>query len=129
MLPCPTGPPEKPIGGWFWYDLENSKYKCPNGYMFENGNYPYWYSNCTVAKVWDPPAVESCKRKESSCLLVFQWENNNVYSARTCDYAPPLEYNLMDVIWPRKDTKLGSKITYSCPFRTGTTTKQLKGKH
>ena len=48
-------------------------------------------------------------------------------TARVCEEKPPLEYNLMDVIWPRKDTKLGSKITYSCPFRTGTTTKQLKG--
>lgn len=47
--------------------------------------------------------------------------------ARICDYEPPLAYNLMDVIWPMKDIKLGSKITYSCPFRTGTTTKQLKG--
>ena len=65
MLPCPNEPPPKPLGGWFWYGLENSKYKCPNGYQFVNGNYPYWYSNCTVAKVWDPKEVEVCMGKYS----------------------------------------------------------------
>ena len=63
MLPCPEFPAEKPEGGWFWYDMENSRYKCPNGLMFADGNYPYWYSNCTPAKVWDPEEVEVCIRK------------------------------------------------------------------
>ena len=63
MLPCPKFPAEKPPGGWFWYDMENSRYKCPNGLMFADGNYPYWYSNCTPAKVWDPEKVEDCIRK------------------------------------------------------------------
>ena len=63
MLPCPEFPAEKPEGGWFWYDMENSRYKCPNGLMFADGNYPYWYSNCTPAKVWDPEEVENCIRK------------------------------------------------------------------
>ena len=31
--------------------------------MFENGNFPFWYSNCTVEKVWDPAEVEECIRK------------------------------------------------------------------
>ena len=47
----------------FWYGLENSRYKCPNGFEFKNGNYPYWYSNCTLSKVWDPPLVEECVRE------------------------------------------------------------------
>ena len=63
VLPCPKKPPGPPIGGWNWYDLENTKYKCPNGYMFESGSYPFWFSNCTVAKIWDPPEAEKCIRK------------------------------------------------------------------
>lgn len=65
VLPCPNAPPEKPVGGWQWYDVENTRYKCPNGWKFEQGNYPYWYSNCTIAKVWDPNTVETCIRKIS----------------------------------------------------------------
>ena len=68
VLPCPKLPPGKPEGGWFEYDLQNSKYKCPNGHEFLNDQigqryYPYWYSNCTIAKAWDPPAVDDCVRK------------------------------------------------------------------
>ena len=63
MLPCPTQPPKAEEGGWLWYDIEFSKYKCPNGKMFANGNFPYWYSNCTVEKRWDPPEAEECVRK------------------------------------------------------------------
>ena len=69
MLPCPEYPPEKSLGGWFWYDMQNSRYKCPNGFMFANGNYPYWYSNCTMAKIWDPPTVEECIRKAKTIKI------------------------------------------------------------
>ena len=68
LLPCPKPPPEVPVGGWHWYDLEFTKYKCPNGHMFANGNYPYWYSNCTVSKIWDPLETENCMRKISSLI-------------------------------------------------------------
>ena len=63
VLPCPGEPPGKPEGGWFYYNIEFGRYKCPNGYEFAGGNYPYWYSNCTMAKKWDPPEVEACVRK------------------------------------------------------------------
>ena len=63
VLPCPVAPPGKSEGGWSWYGIENTRYKCPNGHRFSSGNYPYWYSNCTLAKTWDPPAVEQCVRK------------------------------------------------------------------
>ena len=68
VLPCPKQPPGKPEGGWFEYHLESSKYKCPNGYEFLNEEigqrfYPYWYSNCTIAKAWDPQETEDCVRK------------------------------------------------------------------
>ena len=68
VLPCPKEPPPKPNGGWFYYHLQNSKYKCPNGWEFFNQPtntryYPYWYSNCTVAKAWDPPVTETCVSK------------------------------------------------------------------
>ena len=70
LLPCPKPPPNPPVGGWWWYDLQNTRYKCPNGFMFETdesnpltGAYPWWYSNCTVAKLWDPPETAKCIRK------------------------------------------------------------------
>ena len=34
----------------------------------------------------------------------------------------------MDFIWPNKNRELGSKLTYSCPFRTGTNVELLKRK-
>ena len=68
VLPCPKRPPPKPEGGWFRYGLQESRYKCPNGLEFHNEItdqrfYPYWYSNCTVAKIWDPPETQKCVRK------------------------------------------------------------------
>ena len=63
MLPCPNQPPPVVAGGWMWYGVESSMYKCPNGFAFQSGNYPYWYSNCTIVKTWDPPAMEKCVRK------------------------------------------------------------------
>ena len=68
VLPCPKQPPPKPEGGWFWYSLEKARYKCPNGFQFEKGNYPYWYSNCTVAKVWEPLTTENCVGKKNIIL-------------------------------------------------------------
>ncbi len=62
-LPCPEQPPAKPEGGWFWYGVEQSRFKCTNGYQFAPGEYPYWYTSCTPSKVWDPPTMEECVRK------------------------------------------------------------------
>ena len=39
--------------------------------MFENGNFPFWYSNCTVEKVWDPVEVEECIRKYNVRIMTF----------------------------------------------------------
>ena len=69
-------PPGKPEGGWFEYDLQNTKYKCPNGYEFLNSQvgqryYPYWYSNCTIAKAWDPPALDDCVRKRIIFFFIY----------------------------------------------------------
>ena len=35
----------------------------------------------------------------------------------------------MDVIWPKKNKDLGARVNYRCPFRRGTETHVLKGKH
>ena len=48
--------------------------------------------------------------------------------ARQCLDDPPDIYFGMDFIWPNKDRKLGSKLTYSCPFRSGTHLESLKRK-
>ena len=63
VLPCPSQPPAVIDGGWMWYGVDFTKYKCPNGLYFKGGNYPYMYSNCTIVKTWDPPAMAECIRK------------------------------------------------------------------
>ena len=60
VLPCAIVPAPYRTAGEFWYHIEFSKYRCPDGKMFPNGNFPYVYSNCTVKKVWDPPLIDSC---------------------------------------------------------------------
>ena len=82
MLPCPTQPPpntdhsNQHIGGSRWYHIEFTRYQCPPGKEFESGMFPYWYSNCTVEKLWDPPEVEECvgkiKIEPSFCNILYQ---------------------------------------------------------
>ena len=102
VLPCPEAPPLPMAGGWSWYGIQSTQYKCPNGHQFINNAYPYWYSNCTLQKIWDPPAVQDCK-------------------PRTCEGPIPDHFLGMDVIWPNsKSRDLGTTITYNCPFRMST---------
>ena len=102
VLPCPEAPPLPMTGGWSWYGIQATQYKCPNGHQFINNAYPYWYSNCTLEKIWDPPVVQDCK-------------------PRTCEGPIPDHFLGMDVIWPnRKSRDLGTTITYHCPFRMNT---------
>ena len=49
-------------------------------------------------------------------------------AARQCLDDPPDIYFGMDFIWPNKNRNLGSKLTYSCPFRRGTHMETLKRK-
>lgn len=53
---------------------------------------------------------------------------NVSFSARTCDDPPPDPYLGMDLLWPHKSTELGSRLTYRCPYRSGTDMLQLKRK-
>jgi hypothetical protein len=46
-----------------WYGPEYTRYKCPNGYFFKSGSYPYFYSNCSIVKTWEPAALDPCTRK------------------------------------------------------------------
>ena len=68
VLPCPEQPPpysdkletNQHVGGSRWYHIEFTRYQCPPGKEFATGAFPYWYSNCTVEKLWDPSEVEEC---------------------------------------------------------------------
>ena len=74
VLPCPEQPPPNSLlteanqheGGYRWYHVEFTRYQCPPGKIFQSGIFPYWYSNCTVEKMWDPPVVEECVGKKRS---------------------------------------------------------------
>jgi hypothetical protein len=39
---------------------------------------------------------------------------------------PPEPYLGIDVVWPAKDRRMGTNLTYSCPFRSGTFVQYLK---
>ena len=91
------------------YHKEYTRYKCPNGYMFSGGNYPYWYSNCTVQRRWDPAQVETC-------------------IPRLCDSRPPDGWMGIDIDWPKQNREMGARITYTCPYRKATFTEGLSGK-
>ena len=106
-----------------WYGLVNTRYKCPNGFEFTSDSYPYTYSNCSVQKKWEPPAVEDCKGK-----AVFFCKNHPFSSTshilmileRQCLGAAPDPFLGMDVVWPKSSRYLGAVITYTCPFRSAT---------
>ena len=49
--------------------------------------------------------------------------------ASQCEEPPPDPYLGMDVIWPKKNKDLGSRVNYRCPFRRGTETHILKGEY
>ena len=61
MLPCPDDPPSPPEGGWMWYNISKTTYKCPEGFEFSDGSYPLRYSECNLKKKWDPPEQLVCK--------------------------------------------------------------------
>ena len=39
---------------------------------------------------------------------------------------PPDAFLGIDLIWPNKNRDLGRKLTYACPYRTGTSRQNLK---
>ena len=68
LLPCPDAPPPPPEGGWSWFQFAQTKYRCPNGQEFEDGNFPFWFMNCSVVKKWHPEEVQKCVRKYQTIL-------------------------------------------------------------
>ncbi len=40
---------------------------------------------------------------------------------------PPEPFLGMEFDWPEKKTELATVLTYTCPFRTGTSKQNLKG--
>ena len=82
MLPCPQGPPPPPVvtgvapdevskGGHRWYHVEFTRYSCPAGKIFSSGMFPFWYSNCTVEKVWDPDVADTCIGESNFLILQY----------------------------------------------------------
>ena len=55
------------------------RYKCPNGYMFATGEWPYWRANCTVQKEWNPQEAVPCVRRtcDSDPTAPFMGQGHN----------------------------------------------------
>ena len=62
LLPCADQPPKAPKGGWMWFDLLDTQYKCPHGYKFETGDDLYSVV-CTAARHWSREELPKCIRK------------------------------------------------------------------
>ena len=60
-LPCPGQPPSLPNGpgAEFVYDPYITHYRCQNGYMFEDGHFPYLKVECLNRK-WNPRKLPAC---------------------------------------------------------------------
>ena len=64
VLPCQTNAlPETPEGGSLLYDVDVSLFRCPNGMKFLDGSFPFFYTNCSTAKTWEPNELPVCIRK------------------------------------------------------------------
>ena len=63
VLPCPKTPPDPPIGGWSWYGIAETTYKCPNGHEFLDGSYPNSTAKCNLLKQWEPSEQMECQGK------------------------------------------------------------------
>ena len=66
--------------------------------MFETGEWPYWRANCTVQKEWRPEEAVACV-------------------PRTCESDPTAPYMGQDMDWPFNDRRMGSRVTYTCPYK------------
>jgi hypothetical protein len=126
VLPCPNPPPAQPRGGWMWYGMEATQYKCPNGFGFSTGAFPYSFSNCTSAKVWDPPQADACVGKCKTYTNYFS-HLFDILSARKCTGSPPVAWVGIDMDWPLSSQIMGTRISYTCPFMTKTNEEELSG--
>ena len=46
-----------------------SRYRCQNGYMFENGDFPFWYNECRPNREWAmPDDIVPCISKSNYVL-------------------------------------------------------------
>ena len=122
-------PPEKPEGGFTWYNIRATKYRCPMSYMFESGN-QYEYSTCTVVKTWAPDVLMDCVRKYSmrNNFNSFPYFSTFInISARECPKNPPDYHMTQEMDWPLKSRQLGTEVTYTCPIFSATWKDYLEG--
>ncbi|TRY78752.1 hypothetical protein TCAL_06219, partial [Tigriopus californicus] len=106
-LPCQNPPPSPPAGGWKWFELDQTRYRCPDGMEFKSGVFPFLVSTCTSAGFWSPEAIEECV-------------------PRKCPDSPPSHaWNILRD-WPKQDTTLGTQVTYQCPHKRTTWDEELQ---
>ena len=68
-LPCPDQPPDKPDGPGAAriYNPQITQYKCQNGFMFEDGSFPFLGVECLNRK-WRPQNLPKCIPRKCSEL-------------------------------------------------------------
>ena len=74
-LPCKDQPPPAPEGEGSErvFGVEVTKYRCKNGYMWENGKWPYLEMECLNRK-WSPKTLPECIRKYQVGILTHNSE-------------------------------------------------------
>ncbi|XP_059096709.1 sushi, von Willebrand factor type A, EGF and pentraxin domain-containing protein 1-like [Tigriopus californicus] len=110
QLPCKEAPPPPPEGGWSWFEFDYSRYRCPNGFMFEDGSFPYWYANCSANRKWNPSKIQPC-------------------IPRTCAENPPQPFMNMVQDWPKDSLKLGTTVEYQCSVNRVTEKEQVTSQY
>ena len=71
VLPCPKTPPDPPNGGWSWYGIAETTYKCPNGHAFLDGSYPNSTAKCNLLKQWEPAEQMECQGKNTIHIMIL----------------------------------------------------------
>merc|ERR1719210_2704334 len=79
--PAPEGEGSERVFG-----VEVTKYRCKNGYMWENGKWPYLEMECLNRK-WSPKTLPEC-------------------IPRSCGLTIPTAYMGMEIAWPYKKREL-----------------------
>ena len=103
--------------------VENTDHRCPNGYEWHNGQWPYLENECLNRK-WSHKTLPPCKGQQR--ILGISGHFDYLFPERKCGLEIPAPWKGMDIDWPYKKRELGDEIVYHCPNNKLTWVEQLE---